>query len=118
MSNDSSNVLRFYTEFFVDSRKRQTFLRYEIEQNTDSTSPDFGTIFITPVEEPNITLMNETELGFWELDLSEFPSLDVVKVVFRVSGKGHYPRFVLVSRNQDPYKIINYSWVYRTLNAR
>ena len=118
MSNDSSNVLRFYVEFYVDSRLRQSYTRYEIEHNKDTSSPDYGTIYVTAIEDPNITLVNETELGFWELDFSEFPSLDVVKVVFRVSGKGHYPRFVLVSRNEDSYKILNYSWVYRTMNAR
>ena len=118
ISNDSSSILHFFTDFFVDSQKRRSAVGYSVEQNLDESSQDYGTIYVTEVEEPNIEVANETELGFWEMDMSEFPQIDIVKVVFRVSGKGHYPRFVLVSRNQVPYKIVNYAWVYRTMNAR
>lgn len=118
ISNDSSSILQFYTDFFVDSQKRRSAQSYVIEQNMDENSEDYGTIYVTEVEEPNIEVANETELGFWEMDMSEFPQIDVVKVVFRVSGKGHYPRFTLVSRNQASYKILNYAWIYRTMNAR
>lgn len=118
ISNDTSNVLNFYLEFFLDARRRQTPTQFVIEKNLDENSEDYGTIYVTEVDDPNITVANEAELGFWELDLSEFPQIDVVKVIFRVSGKGHYPRFVLVSRNQDPYRLLNYSWVYRSMNAR
>jgi len=118
ISNDTSNVLNFYLEFFLDARRRQTPTRFVIEKNLDENSEDYGTIYVTELDDPNIVVANEAELGFWELDLSEFPHIDVVKVVFRVSGKGHYPRFVLVSRNQDPYRLLNYSWVYRSMNAR
>jgi len=118
ISNDTSNVLNFYLEFFLDARRRQTPTRFVIEKNLDINSEDYGTIYVTEEDDPNIVVANEAELGFWELDLSEFPQIDVVKVIFRISGKGHYPRFVLVSRNQDPYRLLNYSWVYRSMNAR
>lgn len=118
ISNDSSSILQFYTDFYIDSQRRRSATNYEIEQNTDENSDDFGTIYVTEVEAPNIEVANETELGFWQLDISEFPQIDVVKVVFRVSGKGRYPRFVLVSRNQVPYKIVNYAFIYRAMNAR
>lgn len=118
ISNDSSSILQFYTDFYINSQKRRSSLSYNIEHNMDPNSDDYGTIYVTEVDEPNMEIANVTELGFWEMDMSEFPQIDVVKVVFRVSGKGHYPRFVLVSRNQAPYKIVNYAWLYRTMNAR
>ncbi len=116
--NSTSNILRFSTEFYIDSQRRQSSIKYEVEHNVDENSPDYGIIYVREIEEPNMEVMNETELGFWELDASNFPVTEVLKVIFRVSGRGHYPRFVLVSRNEEPYKLLNYSWIYRTMNAR
>lgn len=116
--NSTSNILKFYTEFYVDSQKRQTSTSYEIDQILDPNSPDYGTIYVREVETSNMEIINETELGFWELDVSKFPVTEILKVIFRISGRGHYPRMILVSRNQEPYKLLSYSWIYRTMNAR
>lgn len=116
--NSTSNILRFYTEFYVDAQRRQTSTGYEMIHNQDVDSPEYGTIYVRETETPNLEVLNDTELGFWELDVSKFPVTEIIKVIFRVSGKGHYPRMLLVSRSEEPYKLLNYSWVYRTMNAR
>ena len=116
--NSTSNILRFFTEFYVDSQRRQNSDSYEMVHNLDENSQDYGTIYVREIETPNMEILNETELGFWELDVSKFPVTEIIKVIFRVSGKGHYPRLILVSRNEEPYKLLNYSWVYRSMNAR
>lgn len=118
MSNDSPNVLDFFLEFYVDSIRRNSYTSWTIDQITDPESSDYGTIYVTEVEDPSFTLGNETALSYWQLDFSVFPDLEVVKVVYRLSGRGHYPRVVLVSRNQSSYKILDYAWVFRTMNGR
>lgn len=116
--NSTSNILRFYTEFYIDSQKRQTSTSYEISHILNENEADYGTIYVREVETSNMEISNETELGFWELDVSQFPVTEILKVIFRISGRGLYPRMILVSRNEEPYKLLNYSWVYRTMNAR
>ncbi len=118
ISNDSPNVLNFLTEFFVDSIKRKSPYGYHIEQDTDTNSDTYGTIYVVEDEEPNMQVANETSLSTWQLDISRFPDLEVVKVIFRINGRGHYPRFIFVSKNQDAYKILGYAWVARMMNAR
>lgn len=118
ISNDSVNVLQFLTEFYIDSVRRKTPYTYSVEQITDPNHADYGTIYIVENEESNMVVANETGLSTWQLDLSVFPDLEVVKVVFRINGRGHYPRFILVSKNHDPYKILGYAWVSRLMSGR
>jgi endonuclease YncB( thermonuclease family) len=118
MSNDSTAVLEFYLEFFIDSIKRRTYSSYSIDQITDINASDYGTIYVVENEDPDIILGNETAMSFWQLDFSVFPELEIVKVVYKITGRGHYPRVVLVSRNENNYRIIDYAWVFRTMNGR
>jgi endonuclease YncB( thermonuclease family) len=118
LSNKSMNPIRFYTEFYIDSQRRQTPVSYDIVHDTDPNSEHYGTIYVMETDTPNMVLDNTTHLDYWVLDTSQFPDVEVVKLVFRVSGKGHYPRMLLISKNQDEYKILNYAWVYRVMNAR
>jgi hypothetical protein len=52
------------------------------------------------------------------LDMSAFPDVETVKIIFLVNGIGHYPRFTLASKNQNAYKLLGFAWVYRPMNAR
>jgi len=118
MSNDSPNVLRFYLEFYAESVLRQGYRSYHIDQVTDAASEDYGTIYVTEDETETFALGNESALSYWELDFSAFPDLEVVKVVCQINGRGHYPKVVLISRNQANYRILDYAWVFRTMNGR
>lgn len=118
MSNSSPNVLRFFVEFYAESVLKQGYKSYHIDQVTDPEASDYGTIYVSEDETESFTLGNETALSSWELDFSVFPELETVKVVYLVNGRGHYPKVVLVSRNQDSYKIFDYAWVFRTMNGR
>jgi hypothetical protein len=68
--------------------------------------------------EPNMFVENETQFSFWQLDMSAFPDVETVKIIFLVNGIGHYPRFTLASKNQNAYKLLGFAWVYRPMNAR
>lgn len=118
ISNDSPAVLEFYAEFYADSVLRNEAREYVIEQMLDPESDDYGTIYVTEKETPNLLAGNETQFSSWQLDLSMFPDVEVVKVILRVNGIGHYPRFIFVSRNQMAYKLLGFAWAYRPMNAR
>lgn len=118
ISNDSPRVLEFFAEYYADDVCLNNGKRYEIEQITNPEDPAYGTIFMTEVEEPNLVLGNRTELGSWQLDLSIFPDVEVVKLILRVHGRGHYPRMIWISRNDAPYKVLGFAWTYRSMNAR
>lgn len=118
LSNDSPRLLEFFAEIYADDVCLNNGKHFEIEQITDPTDPAYGTIFVTEVEEPNLVLANSTELGTWQLDLSVFPDVEVVKLVLRVHGRGHYPKLIFISRNDAPYKVLGFAWTFRPMNAR
>lgn len=118
MSNKSNMPLKFFTRFYLDSVVRQDFIHPEIQQNVDTDSPDYGTIYIEDVEESNLDSGSITALDIWQLDTSNFDPLDVIKLKFMISGKGYYPRILLISKNEEMYDILGYAWVLRIMSAR
>ena len=79
--------------------------------NGELIDPDLipGTTLLAASEEDNDT---------WELDMSLFPEMTLWKVRIPVSGKGYTPRFLLVSRNEKAYELLNHNWVFREMYSR
>jgi hypothetical protein len=121
--------------FYLDEQIRKDLYNYTVEQQGDElvVVPTYAdpavlaghtvlsddndlyledTMFTTPSEE--VVLKTNT----WQLDVSSLTEPAVVKVRFKVSGKGYSPRLVLVSLNLVPYELLGFNWVFRTMNAR
>ena len=128
INNMSNNSLVFYTDFFIDGEQRKNRFAYQVAQNIDPTSPDYGVITVEKmlVNPTNAqTTAGTTILGAsltdsaaWTLDVSPFPGTAFWKTRFPVSGKAYTPRMLFSSRNELPYELLNISWVYRMMNSR
>ena len=124
-NNIGGSQLNFVTEFILDGDTRIGMYRYETEHITDPLSPDYGLIYITrvPVENtmvPGTTLLAEDsqDTNAWTLDNSRFPEIAFWKARLQVSGKGYTPRFRLMSRTENRYELLGYTWVYRQMYSR
>lgn len=124
-NNIGGKQLNFVTEFILDGDTRISMYKYITEHITDPQSPDYGLIYISriPVENtmvPGTTALAEesTDLNMWTLDNSRFPEIAFWKARLQVSGKGYTPRFRLMSRTEDRYELLGYTWVYRQMYSR
>ena len=62
--------------------------------------------------------LSPTKLGSWILNQSAFPGRTFWKVRMPVVGKGYTPRMLFLTKNEEDFEFLGYSWVYRTMNAR
>lgn len=124
-NNVGAHKVTFLTEFILDGETRKGYYKYDLEHIIDPNDPNFGLIYIarTPIE--NLDVVGSTFLGkdsndtnMWTLDYSRFPEIAFIKARFKVSGKGYTPRFKLMSRSEENYEMIGYSWVFRALYSR
>lgn len=132
--NKEKEFIRFYTDFKLDGMERVSATHYEINHITDVEDPDYGLIYVTPIEYTNLdligltTLSNEEECDkikldnstsdLWNLDLSKFPDLDVVTVRFELQGRGRRGSIQLLNTSLEKYELANLTWAYRIMNAR
>lgn len=124
-NNVSGANIKFTTEFILDGETRINKYNYVVEQNVDPSSPNYGLIYIDKIPVENIELPSTTTLAYsaldinaWTLDNSRFPEIAYWKAKLKVSGKGYTPRFRLISRDEEQYEFLGYTWVYRTMYAR
>lgn len=110
--------LRFYTSFIVDDAERLGMYDYHVSYCTDTNDPNFGVLYVERNLAEPFETKSTTTLGTWTLDSSVFPDLSVIRVRYRVSGKGYGGSIKLLSLNETPYELLNVSWVYRTMFAR
>ena len=119
INNISQRPLQFYTAFLIDGAPRKTWYGYEIVQDLDPESENYGVIsvhrILLPTREqvPGSTVLDE-----WSLGVSAFPDNGYWKCRIPVSGKGYVPRFILNSPNAKTFELLNISWVYRVLYSR
>ena len=131
VNNSLGSKLKFYTGFVVDDDVRKSIYKHTVQHITEEEDPNYGLVFVErTMADPEIVpdkhylttpevLSNELTLDDgWELDFSRFPNLTVVKVRFRVSGKGYGGSVKLLSMNEEHYELLNINWVYRTMFAR
>lgn len=124
-NNVGKSTLRFITEFIIDGDTRVDRYKYTTEHIVDPADPNYGLIYITRtpsenLEVPGITVLAEDEedINSWTLDNSRFPEIAFWKARLKVSGKGYTPRFRLISRTEERYELLGYTWVYRQLYSR
>lgn len=118
MNNRSGQHLTFSLGFKLDGQTRQGSVSYSVEHDTDPTSTTYGVLTYLRQNTDNISIDGRTNLDIWELDSSEFPELDKVKVRFKISGKGYYAQYTLMSKNEEDFELLSHVWVYRPMFAR
>lgn len=124
-NNISQQALKFYTQFSIDGEIRKSIEKYTLNHVIDPLDPDYGLItmertLVDPNILPGSTILaeNDTDDQYWLLDQSVFPEIFLWKVRIPVSGKGYAPRLVLISYNDQPYEIMNTSFVFRQMYSR
>lgn len=118
MNNRSGQHLTFSLGFKLDGQTRQGSVSYSVEHDTDPDSTTYGVLTYIRQNADNISIDGRTNLDIWELDSSEFPELDKVKVRFKISGKGYYAQYTLMSKNEEDFELLSHVWVYRPMFAR
>lgn len=118
LNNRSGKVLDFALDFRLDGQPRQGTISYSIEHDTDPESPTYGLLTYNKHYKDNISIPGKSVLDVWTLDSSSFPELDKVKVRFKISGKGYYAQYILISKNEEDFEILNHVWVCRPMFAR
>lgn len=118
ISNRSTDALVWFNRFYINSRPMQDFRSYELYHEKDPAHPDYGTITVIPIDESNLLSEAATFLNYWKLGENAFPELDIVRIRFKLSGKGTYPRLLMISKNEADYDFIGYSWIMRQMNYR
>lgn len=118
MTNRSGNNLNMFSRFYIEGKRQQDFRKYEMFHDTDPNSKNYGTISVEPVDTFIEVAAAETSLNTWQLGYNVFPELDVMNVRLHISGKGRYPRMLLISKNESDYDLLSYAWVLRGMNYR
>lgn len=121
INNTTQSVLTFQTAFLMDDDTRKGFYKYQTSFIDDPNDPNYGLLYVERIPYDPIELGDSTAIipeDGWTLDFSRLPDITVMKVRFKVSGKGYNGRLKIVSNNQIPYEILNINWVYRKMNAR
>lgn len=125
LMNIEPTDLRFYICFKLDGQEVINSTKYEVQHITDPDDPEYGLIYITPVEHANLdlygtTILADTELeeDYWSVDLSKFPELDISTVRFNLKGRGRRGAVQLLNNSLKRYELSNLIWVYRIMNAR
>ena len=126
LKNMETTTIRFYTDFILDGQERIHATKYNIQHITDLNDPDYGLIYVIPVESTNLdligmtTLANESTLedDFWSIDLSKFPDLNTTTVRFELQGRGRRGAIELLNTSLKRYELSELNWVYRSMNAR
>lgn len=124
-NNISQRTLTFSTDFYIDGELRQDMYNYKVTHSTDPLDPQYLNIvvekdLIPRISLPGTTMLaeNETDVGYWQLDVSGFPEMFLWKARVPVSGKGLSPRMRFVSYNEELFEVLNIAWVIRKLYSR
>lgn len=128
INNLSDEDVHFHHLEYIDDQPRNDLYKYTTVQITDPEDPEYGRIYVErdladttfingQATEP-VTFYGETITGEWSLGNSMFPEQTVLKAHIDFSGKGYYPRVILITKNSQVYEINSVSWVYRDMNTK
>ena len=145
--NMEQETIRFFSDFKLDGRERIHATSYELQHITDVNDPDYGVIYVTPVENTNVDAQTASDVNSdkygvivmapishtnvdlqgstvtteddgWSIDLSKFPELSMTTVRFTLQGRGRRGSLQLLNTSLKRYELSNMNWVYRTMSAR
>lgn len=123
--NMEHTMIPFHVNFLLDGQERISHMQYNVNHITDTLDPDYGKVYITPMETDNLKLYGDStfannfeEEEYWKLDLSRFPNLSTVTVRFELRGRGRRASLQLLNDSCKRYELANFNWVYRKMSAR
>lgn len=113
----SERLLKFSLGFALDGEQRVQLYDYIATVSGDNIYLQRKDNELLRIE-PSALLAASQEDPAWALGSSAFAHIRMWKVRTRISGKNYAPKFGLVSRNEEPFELVSYIWVYRTLYLR
>lgn len=123
--NMEHTTIPFHVNFLLDGQERITHMNYITNHITDPADPDYGKIYITPIETDNLKLYGDSTFAenfsdeeYWKLDLSRFPHLTTVTVRFELRGRGRRASLQLLNDSCKRYELAEFNWIYRKMTAR
>lgn len=116
--NNEKAQLQFYTDFAIDGQEMVHATNYELNHITDINDPEYGKLYVTPIEQVNVTVPGSSALDYWVLDSSKFPDLNVATVRLQLQGRGRRGALQLLNTSLQRYELSDINWVYRNMSAR
>ena len=117
--------IEFSVDFKLDGLEQVQATHYDLQHIVDKDDPDYGKIFVTPLEYNNMNLPGATALAdtvldeeYFRVDLSKFPDLNVITVRLGLQGRGRRGSIQLLNTSLEKYELSDMVWVYRIMNAR
>lgn len=125
LNNIEHTMINFFVDFKVDGLEQIQATKYELRHIVDPEDPDYGKIYVTPIESSNLDLPglsvladDITESDHFALDLSKFPELNLATIRFELKGRGRRASVQLLNTSLKAYELSDLTWVYRTMTAR
>lgn len=125
VNNTKNRLLQFYSGFYLDRETRtEDILFEEIPVQPASGGQKVLMYDAHPVPYGSEDLASTerdalwTELGKWQLNVSQLPETNIFKVRIPTSGKGYLPRIKLYSYNSEEFELLSITTVYRTMYSR
>ena len=125
LANMEKTQIEFSVDFKVDGLEQVQATHYDLQHIVDKEDPDYGKIFVTPLEYNNMSLPGVTALAdttldeeYFRVDLSKFPDLNVITVRLGLQGRGRRGSIQLLNTSLEKYELSDMVWVYRIMNAR
>lgn len=117
VNNTHGTSVVIHPGFIVDDEVRRPVTNTFIEQDDDVNSPTFGNLIISQ-EYDAIETTNDVVKDGCTLDFSRFAPVSLVKVRYKVSGKGYGGSVMLLFTSNTQFELLNMSWVYKSMFAR
>lgn len=125
LTNMEKTQIEFSVDFKLDGLEQVQATHYDLQHIVDKDDPDYGKIFVTPLEYNNMNLPGVTALAdttldeeYFRVDLSKFPDLNVITVRLGLQGRGRRGSIQLLNTSLEKYELSDMVWVYRIMNAR
>lgn len=129
INNTSNEDIAFNHALMIDDQVRNSIFKYDVEHVIDPLADNFGQIYVTrdftdpdyfegvEFTDPDV-VRGITALGAWVLSTTSFPERTMYKVHLTMSGKGYYPRLIMMTRSSKSFELTGMGWAYRDMNAR
>lgn len=114
----------FGIDFLLDGEPRPQSYDFLVDQYADPEADNRELVYLTLASTVDLGQSEFTKgtnrviEKIWSILQSKVSTVTMWKLRINLSGKGNAPRFRFVSRNEYPFELTKYAWVYRIKNAR
>lgn len=118
VTNTAQQTLKFLVNVEADDENVLDSTKYEIEQDTNIESEDYGHIYVNAYDEANLVFESTTIFDDWKLDFSKFPDITLLRTHLLLTGKGRFISCEFINRDEKQYELSNTILVYRIMHGR